>query len=286
MRLRAGDNPISNTLPAKFLRLTDLQLFLLSQWNRGHFYNEEMEGWGTPDPWEPYADWQNATARDLDRGVLMNGLGGAFCPGGEVGWILRNSSIYKEPYRIKADPAFYAFRQTAAQANNNRGTVSDDDYESYTGTDLSQDNDFDRGLQPGDLTKSMAVPWQADFNECTTQNIDVTYESWNDLYPESDGDSLLKREQRVWETLWWPAHRPLQVYTEVGRSASGSPSYRQLDWAAGVPQTNAGDLKMTTEWWRLGFVVRNPAASDDQPSPDTKYISVERTDDERGSDHE
>ncbi len=286
MPLLAGDNPISNTLPAKFLRLTDLQLFLLSQWNRGHFYNEEMEGWGTPDPWEPYADWQNTTARDIDRGVLMNGLGGAFCPGGEVGWILRNPSIYKEPYRIKADPDFYAFRQTAAQANNNRGTVSDDDYESYTGTDLSQDNDFDRGLQPGDLTKSMAVPWQADFNECTTQNIDVTYESWNDLYPESDGDSLLKREQRVWETLWWPAHRPLQVYTEVGRSASGSPSYRQLDWAVGVPQTNAGDLKMTTEWWRLGFVVRNPAVSDDQPSPDTKYISVERTEDERGSDHE
>jgi hypothetical protein len=34
----------------------------------------------------------------------------------------------------------------------------------------------------------MALPWQADFNECSTQVIDVTYEGWNDLYPDSDHD--------------------------------------------------------------------------------------------------
>ena len=31
--------------------------------------------------------------------------------------ILRNPAIYVEPYRIKADPQFAAFRQTAAEAN-------------------------------------------------------------------------------------------------------------------------------------------------------------------------
>jgi hypothetical protein len=47
-----------------------------------------------------------------------------------------------------------------------------------------------------------------------------------------------------------------------------------------VPQTPAGDLKMVTEWKRLGFVVRNPYLTAEQlnaPSPDQKYISVERT---------
>ncbi|MGQ0592565.1 MAG: LodA/GoxA family CTQ-dependent oxidase [Gammaproteobacteria bacterium] len=128
---------------------------------------------------------------------------------------MRNPSIYRVPYRIKADPGFYNFGQTAAQANATSGGVSEVDYASHAGADLSQDNDFDTGLEPGDLTKFMALPWQADFNECSTQVIDVTYEGWNDLYPDSDHDGLMKREQRVWETLWWPAHRPLQTFELV-----------------------------------------------------------------------
>jgi hypothetical protein len=158
MPLLAGDNPISNTLPSKFLRLTDYQYFLLRQWARGLFYNEEMEGWPHPDPWQPYAGWVNRTGRDLDRGVLTNLLGGSFCPGGELGWIQRNPSVYREPYRLKADPDFYAFRQTAAQASSERGQVSVIAYGAETTAELSQDNDSDRGLQPGDLTKSMAAP--------------------------------------------------------------------------------------------------------------------------------
>jgi hypothetical protein len=50
-------------------------------------------------------------------------------------------------------------------------------------------------------------------------------------------------------------------------------------WSRGVPQIPAGDLKMVTEWSRLGFIVRNPyqpgaQAADDLPN---KYISVERS---------
>ncbi|WP_442944132.1 LodA/GoxA family CTQ-dependent oxidase [Nostoc sp.] len=30
-----------------------------------------------------------------------------FCPGGEVGWLIRNPSVYKEPYRLKADPDYF-----------------------------------------------------------------------------------------------------------------------------------------------------------------------------------
>lgn len=278
MPLLAGDNPISNTLPSKFLRLTDYQYFLLRQWARGLFYNEEMEGWGKADPWRPYAGWVNRTGRDLDRGVLTNVLGGAFCPGGEVGWILRNPAVYREPYRIKADARFFEFQQTAAQANANRGNVPEADYTAYTSIDLSQGNDFDTGLQPGDLTKYMALPWQADFNECSTQPIDITYEEWNVIDPKSDGDSQMARRQKLWETLWWPAHRPLQTW-EITSITNGNPSYIWLDWSRGVPSTNAGDLKMVTEWWKLGFVVANPYQADLKPTelpPDQKYISVER----------
>jgi hypothetical protein len=283
MPLLAGDGPSSNELPSKFLRLTDFQLYILRQWAEGKFYNEVDEGWVSEaaiDPFQPYLSWQNRTARDLDRGVLSNLLGGAFYPGAEVCWSIRNPSIYKEPYRIKADPAFYNFGQTAANANAN--AISEQLYLGNGGDDLSQSSDFEIGLQPGDLTKYAALPWQADFNECTTQEIDITYELWNQIDPDSENDPWLKLEQKAWETLWWPAHRPLQSYEVVSVDSDGNPAYQFLTWSRGVPQTYAGDLKMVTEWPRLGFLVRNPYLQPneiDAPSPDKKYISVERNPD-------
>jgi hypothetical protein len=126
----------------------------------------------------------------------------------------------------------------------------------------------------------MALPWQADFNECSIQDINITYQEWNRIYPDSDGDSLMKREQQVWDTLWWPAHRPMQTW-EISSITNGSPSYIWVDWSRGIPQTNAGDLRMVTEWWKLGFVRQNPFLPQDvtptEMPPDNKYISVERT---------
>ncbi len=278
MPLLAGDNPLTNTAPQKFLRLTDYQLYILRQWAEGKFYNEKSEGWVKDcDPYEPYKNWTNKTGRDLDRGVLSNVLGGAFCPGGEVSWIIRNPSIYKEPYRIKADANYYNLSLTAAQAS--RYSIAPVNYIAYSDNDLSQDSDFGTGLQPGDLTKQMALPWQSDFNECTTQPIDITYENWNVINPDSENDTWAKLEEQVWDTIWWAAHRPLQVIEVVSFNPDNSPNFQTLDWSRGIPQTNAGDLKMVTEWSKLGFVVRNPYLTEDDlntPSPDGKYISVER----------
>ncbi len=281
MPLLSGDNPLSNTLSSKFLRLTDTQYFLLRQWAHGHFYNEKREGWGNPNPWQPYAGWKNRTGRDLDRGVLTNLAGGAFCPGCEVGWIMRNPSVYHAPYRFKADPAFYEFQETAAQSNTSTG-ANEGEFTSYISKPLGLKNNFDVGLQPGDVTKYMALPWQADFNECSTQTINVTYLQWNLLYPESDGDTQMQRGEQTWETLWWPAHRPMDVFqTELPLTADSQ--YQWVVWARGVPQTKEGDFKMVTEWWRLGFVRKNPFADPDMrgnilppPSP-PPYVSTEYT---------
>src|SRR5206468_2318220 len=73
MPLLCGDNPLSNDLPSKFLRLTDTMLFLLRQWAEGKFINEKLEDFPASTEAEGPA---------LDRGVLGNGLGGSFCPGG------------------------------------------------------------------------------------------------------------------------------------------------------------------------------------------------------------
>src|SRR5205085_12624132 len=94
------------------------------------------------------------------------------------------------------------------------------------------------GLEPGDITKYSAVPWQSDFNECTNQDIDVTYTAWNVLEPDTTGDPVKQRQQL---TYWWPAHRPVWV--------NGGP------WSP-TAQNNAGDLQMVTAWANLGFVTK------------------------------
>jgi hypothetical protein len=271
MPLLSGDNPISNVLPSKFLRLTDFQYYLLKQWAEGKFINEYDERWiPKPDTNDPFRDYPLRTGRDVDQGALSHVVGGAFCPGGEVGWVMRNQAVWREPWRLKADPGFSEFTLTAAQANAWKGQIPESDYVSYADQQLSQETNFDTGLQPGDLTKSMALPWQADFNECSSQTIDVTYELWNVIDPSNPQDALLERQQRDWETLWWPAHRPMQNYELASVAPDGSRSYKWLDWARGVTQTVAGDLKMVTEWPRFTFVVRN----DDPGYP---FVGVERT---------
>lgn len=282
MPLLCGDNCLTNIAPSKFLRLTDYQLFILKQWADGRFINEIEEGWLQSPPYNPYLPYPTTppkTGRELDRGVLSNALGGAFSPGAEINWIMRNPSIYWAPYRIKADRSVSNFLETAAQMNTGTGVAQD--YTFNVESPLAQDNDFDTGLQPGDMTKYMALPWQADFNECTTNPNDVTYADWNVLYPESEHDSRMQKDRKVVETMWWPAHRPLQ-YSQVTAVNQGTASYAWLNWSRGIPQINQGDLKMVTEWSSLPFIIRNPylppgadlTAPSDLDS-DPRYCSIE-----------
>jgi hypothetical protein len=89
----------------------------------------------------------------LTRVVLEACAGGAFCPGIESGRRIRDKTIYM---------AGEVFR-------------------------------FDRAnLQPGGLTQSLALPWQADFSACQWEN------------PPAP---LLPRQGRG----WWPAQRPDDV---------------------------------------------------------------------------
>ena len=215
MPLLCGDNPLTNTAPSKFLRLTDYMLFILKQWADGRFINEIDKGWLKSPPYTPYLPYPTTppkTGHELDRGVMSNVLGGAFCPGGEATWIMRNPAIYWEPYRFKADRSVSDFGESAAQQNT--GTGIDVDYTFNVQNPLSQDSNFVMGLQPGDITKYSALPWQTDFNECTTNPNDITYADWNATYPDSENDAGLRKDTKIWTTMWWPAHRPLQ-YAEV-----------------------------------------------------------------------
>jgi hypothetical protein len=261
MPLLCGDNPITNTLPSKFLTLTETQLFLLHQWAQGKFINEKSENIS-----DSSVEQSKQPGVDLDRGVLGNLLGGSFCPGGEVGWIIRNPAIFSKPYRIKWNPAFLP-----TSGSSRKGGMGE-----FFPPQFSLTDNYTTGLEPGDVTKRNALPWQADFNECSTQPIDVTFPQWNQTFDTGD-PATAPQNLKVNQTLWWPTHRPMQVYRLRGPAAVVDPNdpgnYLQLDWSRGIPQTNAGDLAMVTAWAGLGFVVANPYSTNPNVPP---YIEDEK----------
>jgi hypothetical protein len=147
--------------------LTKTQYRIMKQWKDGDFIND----WTGP----PVPEKQ-ITPSGLDRAALEPCVGGAFYPGIEVGWLMRDIYPFDEPFRL-----------------------------SHT------------GLSAGDITKQMALPWQADFNDC-------------------------KQEDPL---AWWPAQRPDDVFPARGT--------RQLAWTRGIVNSPA---EMIRYWHRLGFVVQ------------------------------
>jgi hypothetical protein len=208
MPFLAGDNAFEpGPLASKYLTVTDTQYFLLAQWAAGKF---RVRG-DAPEP----------AAAALDRAALENCVGGAFSPGIEMTWISRNPLVYEAPFRLH--------RKRRVEPP------------------LSLGESLAEGLEPGDAAKYMALPWQADFNECSSQPV---------------GDRWL------W---WWPAQRPLFVYLDE------PPPRRQVPWVGTDEDQNAADylmfaddIEMVSGWKELGFVWN--AGTDEKP----RFVEVER----------
>jgi len=207
----AGDDCLSEALSSsRYLTFTQTQYFLLEQWADGKFVR------GTAPAIHP--------GRQLTEAVLGNCVGGAFSPGIEMTWICRNTAIYDEPFRLK--------------------------HKKNVPVPLSLDFNLAAGLEPGDATKFMAVPWQADFNECAAQPLI---------------DKVV---------FWWPAQRPLWVYADVGEGKWTQVAWAGIDFDQNAPDylQFADDLTMVTEWKRMGFVIER-----DKAEGNPRYIEVART---------
>jgi hypothetical protein len=158
------------------LTLTRTQYFMMTQWRDGHFLGDWT---GLPQPAAV------ASAEGLDIAALENCNGGGFYPGMEAGWIMRNASIYQSD----RGPANLRLRHKTTDP---------------------------QGVAPGDITKRMALPWQADFNACSGN--------------------------------WWPAQRPQEV-----RVANLT---IPVEWSspAGSNEGRLRNIEMVDGWKELGFV--------------------------------
>jgi hypothetical protein len=79
------------------------------------------------------------TPEGIDRAALESCAGGAFCPGIECGWMMRNPNLFKEPFRLKP-----------------------------VGTILNPA--IPLKIEPGLFSQQLAEPWQADFLDCADDN--------------------------------------------------------------------------------------------------------------------
>lgn len=211
MPFLAGDNAFYPGAPtSSYLKLSDTQYFLLQQWANGNF-----DATARTPPAKP--------GEELDRAVLENCVGGGFSPGIEMTWIVRNPAIYREPFRLK--------------------------HKAQVPTPLSLTSALSAGLEPGDGCKYMAVPWQADYNECSSQEV---------IQPRALGEDPVPGNQVVTRVLWWwPAQRPGFVWVRDETAPLGR---RQRPWLGSHDPNDADyiqfadDLEMVERWNELGFL--------------------------------
>ncbi|AUX23788.1 L-lysine 6-oxidase [Sorangium cellulosum] len=242
MPLNSGTNSVTNQEVVKFSTLSQTQYFLLGQWAAGKFTTG------------PAGDLPGVHPQD--RASVGNCVGEPMSPGIEVTWSLRNPTLYGEPYRIKHrhDEAYY--RQHGLSPSENETQPRDPD----TTEGL--------GCEPGDLTKRMAIPWQADFFQCTLQYINFTD-------PQVNKENGIPKPPTYY-AYWWPPQSPWNVLsgpmTPAEQSAAGLPAGVQVNYARGINSY----IDMITGWKYMGFIVNQNAGPDADKFP--YFVERERND--------
>lgn len=218
MPLNSGSNSVSNTTIQKFLALDETQLFLLGQWAKGKFISNR--------------NYENYPVSPKDQAAVGNCVGLPMCPGIEVTWSMQNPIIYSKPYKLLQ----YGDEQ---QYQENGLTPSRDECEGG-------------GCEPGDLTKRMACPWQADFFQCTIQYINFTNPAVNKHKIDKDGN--MAPLPPTYYTYWWPPQSPWDIlvgeFTEEGQAQTHVPAGQQMNYARGINSF----VQMVEYWYALGFI--------------------------------
>jgi len=231
-----------------FLTVTLTQYFCLSQWNKGRFNRQAAPALGAGE--------------FLDKAVLTACLGGRFAPGIEMTFIVRDPAIYREdwqesgcgPFRLRARRLDYA----AAQYSQPFLTVG------YVPLHPGPDGIAPAPLEPGDVSKFMAVPWHTDYNACATHN----------SAPNPTNSSTL-----YWS---WPAQRPVAVHLAADVRDGQLGAQRYSVRGPGTATTDLGDagryqdlIDIVLHWHQLGIVLQGTAIGDGSTHDANHYLEVQ-----------
>jgi hypothetical protein len=180
MNVPAADTPRQNA------SVSPTQYVILGLWAGGQFVPDWDGGGGEPSSiGEVELQKQPAT---LDRAALEHCLSDAFHPGCEVTWPVRHLTMYSAPFRILHRPAgepdpLYGLILSQTVALSPTGPL--------------------HAQGPGDLTRWMGLPWQADTAYCRS-GYDTAYDPFVPTF--------------------WPARVPNQVLTDAAYTIAVDPT--------------------------------------------------------------
>ncbi len=255
MPLALGDSSVVGGKP--FLTPTMTQYQFLHSWSNHQYVASSAQ--------------KLSEGEYLDRATLQNCLGGRFSPGIDMTWIIRETPMYQDwqdgagPFRIKHRPLDYAKADKKPLPHS---------FEPFLGLGwIPRHADVDAlGLEPGDATKFMALPWHADYNSCA-------------IHQTSPNE--LNSETLYWS---WPAQRPVTVYVaddyEMGEplpaqkySVRGKGTYPGENTPTDKHDlSNAGRFwkyrHMLTKWDEIGVIVQGTVIDDGRDYADDVYLEV------------
>ncbi|MCB0653088.1 MAG: LodA/GoxA family CTQ-dependent oxidase [Saprospiraceae bacterium] len=240
-----------------FLTVSKTQYFFLSQWANGMSENAPAKPLGPGE--------------FLDKATLVNCLGGRFSPGIDMTFIARDPNLFNQDWK---NPAIGPFRINAKHL----------DY-----AQASQDNPFlgvgytplrtNTPVEPGDISKFMAIPWHTDYNSCATHI--PAPNPGGDLTPQNAYSGTVNTS-----LFWsWPAQRPVAVYTFDDLVANNGklPVQRYslrgkgtaVDATSTFPATEVGRfqsrLDILDNWNNIGVIIQGPAIENYPDNFDKDY---------------
>ncbi len=249
-----------------FLTLRKTQYFFLEQWSRG-------KGAYTPGSAAALGPGEY-----LDKATFVNCLGGRFSPGIDLTFVMREPGIYKLPWESSGGGPFRIHAK-----NLDYPSAKAADKPLLTAGYVPRHSEPD-GLEPGDLSKFMAIPWHTDYNSCAT----------HPPSPNPTGNRTV-----FWS---WPAQRPVAVYSalDIKWTSNADPDAEPDDgggfpenwvlgdqlWSVRGPGTDSPDpenwgryqtrLDMLSNWNRIGTIIQaGQVDHDGDPYPTEWYVEVD-----------
>ncbi len=217
-----------------FLAVSKTQYFFLEQWSANHFDADRAVGLGPGEY--------------LDMASLSNCLGGRYVPGIEVSYPIRQPDMYHTDWRTSGAGPFRVKHKALDYGTASKGAPF------LTGGWIPLHGMSD-GLEPGDVSKFMSVPWQTDYNSCSIHQASINTSGEN----TATGNPL---------TLYWswPSQRPDAVYPAADVVNGVLPA--QV-WSIRGPGTLTNDpkssatfqkaLQSVRDWDRIGVVLQGTA---------------------------
>jgi hypothetical protein len=230
--------------PRQHLTLSPTQMHVLEKWVSGAFeadWDQRTEPARSLD--EVPLEQQPAT---LDKAALHFCLADAFHPGCEMTWPVRHTSMYSSPFRIKHRPAGEPVP----------------DYGPVLLPEVALGLDGPLYAQgPGDISRWMAVPWQADTASCR-------YAYYQGFGPHYD----------PYVPTFWPARVPNHVLSEESYNIVMDKSKSREERIAAFQQravwfrvlegdNTAQRNQMVHDFYKMGVIEVREGIADDPDLP-------------------